>query len=71
MGQHFVKHIVGNGQDTFMWLDNWHTLGPLYKLFEARTLSTLGTFLFEKVSTINLNGEWNWPRPRNRVILQI
>lgn len=27
-----MKHIVGNGGDTFVWLDNWHPLGPLYKV---------------------------------------
>lgn len=30
MGLRFIKSVVGNGKNTFLWLDNWHTLGPLF-----------------------------------------
>lgn len=29
--QSFIKSIVGNGLFTHLWLDNWHSLGPLYQ----------------------------------------
>lgn len=53
-----VKHRIGNGQATFLWLDNWQPKGPLYKLFD-------------KVSSVIENGIWHWPRPRNNIIQQI
>ncbi|KAI8564455.1 hypothetical protein RHMOL_Rhmol03G0183200 [Rhododendron molle] len=67
----FVKHSIGNRQATFIWLDNWHPNGPLYKLFDDRTLSRLGSSLYEKASSYIVNGEWHWPRARNRTIQQI
>lgn len=30
LGQPLIKHRIGNGNNTFVWLDNWHPLGPLY-----------------------------------------
>lgn len=32
-GQSFMKSIIGDGQSTFLWLDNWHKLRPFYKKF--------------------------------------
>ncbi|KAI8563134.1 hypothetical protein RHMOL_Rhmol03G0089200 [Rhododendron molle] len=71
LGQLFVKHTIGNGKSTFLWLDNWHPKGPLYKLFDDRTVSRLGSSLYDKVNSVIENGAWHWPRPRNRVIQQI
>ncbi|KAI8560075.1 hypothetical protein RHMOL_Rhmol04G0227000 [Rhododendron molle] len=28
--QPLIRCLVGNGANTFLWLDNWHNLGPLY-----------------------------------------
>lgn len=58
---------------TFIWLHNWHSMAPLYKLFWDRILANLGRSVYDKVSSIILilNGAWNWPRPRKRVIQQI
>lgn len=71
VGHSLVKHIIGNGEDTFFWLDNWHEHGPLYKLLDDRTISLLGRALFAKVSSVIQNGHWHWPRPRSHRIQQI
>ncbi|KAI8573525.1 hypothetical protein RHMOL_Rhmol01G0284300 [Rhododendron molle] len=26
----WITNVVGNGKSTFLWLDNWHPLGPLF-----------------------------------------
>lgn len=31
--QGWIKSIIGNGEDTFLWTDNWHPLGALYQTF--------------------------------------
>ncbi|KAL7173044.1 hypothetical protein ACSBR2_032503 [Camellia fascicularis] len=28
-----IKKVIGNGESTFLWLENWHSLGPLYLRF--------------------------------------
>ncbi|KAI8532887.1 hypothetical protein RHMOL_Rhmol11G0252300 [Rhododendron molle] len=71
LGQNFVKHSIGNGQATFIWLDNWHPNGPLYKLFDDRSFSRLGSSLYDKASSYIVNGEWHWPRAKNKTIQQI
>lgn len=49
----------------------WHPKGSLYKLFDDRTLSSLGPSLFDKINFVIVNGAWHWPRPRNRIIQKI
>ncbi|XP_058211454.1 uncharacterized protein LOC131323619 [Rhododendron vialii] len=71
MAQNFVKHIIGDGQGTFLWLNNWHPSGLLYKLFYARLISILGRSISATVSTVIQNGEWHWPKLQNSVIHQI
>lgn len=29
--QLFIKYELGNGKDIFVWLDNWHSIGPRVK----------------------------------------
>ena len=31
VGQLVIRHILGDGSGTFLWLDNWHPLGPFIK----------------------------------------
>lgn len=31
MVQPWIKCIVGNGSNTFLWWDNWHPVGPLFQ----------------------------------------
>ncbi|KAG5516677.1 hypothetical protein RHGRI_037426 [Rhododendron griersonianum] len=39
--QSFVKHSIGDGQGTFLYLDNWHPSGPLYKLLSDQGIANL------------------------------
>ncbi|XP_058211548.1 uncharacterized protein LOC131323720 [Rhododendron vialii] len=71
LGQNFVKHHIGNGLGTSLWYDNWHPRGPLYKILDDRTMSSLDTVASAKVSSVISNGVWHWPRPRNNPIHQI
>lgn len=35
-GQKFILSRIGNGSNTYLWLDKWHTLGPLFqKIWES------------------------------------
>ncbi|KAF7124827.1 hypothetical protein RHSIM_Rhsim12G0188500 [Rhododendron simsii] len=69
--QPLIKHVIGDGDSTFLWLDHWHTVGPLYKVFGDSIVRNVGSSLLAKVSSIIHEGEWQWPRQRNRAIMQI
>lgn len=71
LAQPLIKHKIGNGNDTYVWLDNWHPLGPLYQKFGESVVYNLGRSLFARVADIIQDGIWLWPRPRNKVTLQI
>ncbi|KAI8546448.1 hypothetical protein RHMOL_Rhmol07G0118400 [Rhododendron molle] len=45
--------------------------GPLYNLFGEDIVCNVGSSLLVKVSSIIQNGDWHWPRQRNRAIMQI
>ncbi|KAG5535897.1 hypothetical protein RHGRI_023618 [Rhododendron griersonianum] len=71
IGHQFIKSKIGNGLSTFLWLDHWHNLGPLFQKFGDRVSFNLGRSLNAKVSSIIYHGGWRWPRLRNAAICEI
>lgn len=69
--QPLIKHVIGDGDSTFLWLDHWHNVGPLYKVFGDNIVRNVGSSPLAKVYSIIHEGEWQWPRQRNRAIMQI
>ncbi|XP_058180014.1 uncharacterized protein LOC131298547 [Rhododendron vialii] len=50
---------------------NWHPLGALYQRFGEAVVTNRGLALRAKVSSIVGQGGRNWPRQRNRAVLNI
>ncbi|KAI8533301.1 hypothetical protein RHMOL_Rhmol11G0286700 [Rhododendron molle] len=71
IGHQFIKSKIGNGLSTFLWLDHWHNLGPLFHKFGDRVSFNLGRSLNAKVSSIIYQGGWRWPRLRNAAIREV
>lgn len=71
LGQPLIQYKVGNGQSIFLWVDNWHPLGPLYKRYGEDVVYNLGRSLHARVFSIIHRGQWRWPRARNRIIQSI
>ncbi|XP_057499378.1 uncharacterized protein LOC130783655 [Actinidia eriantha] len=69
IGHSLIKHVVEDGKDTFLWLDNCHPIDPPYRHFSEEVVRDLGCSLQARVSSIICNDDWVWPRQRNRVIL--
>ncbi|KAI8570743.1 hypothetical protein RHMOL_Rhmol01G0060200 [Rhododendron molle] len=67
----WIKYIVGDGLSTYLWADNWHTLGPLYQNFEEYVGYNIGRAQNAKVASIIQNGVWVWPNPRCAITRQI
>lgn len=70
-GQQFILSRVGNGSSTFLWLDNWCTLGPLFQKYGDQVSFNLGRSLHATVSSIIHHGSWRWPRSRHPIIIEI
>lgn len=51
-GQKFIKSRIDNGANTFLWMDNWHTRGPLFQKYGESVTFNLGRCLNAKVSSI-------------------
>lgn len=63
---------MGNGDSIFLWLDNWHPVGPLFKRFGEALVQVRGTSMLAKVSSIIIHqGRWRWPRARCPIIRSI
>ncbi|WRX20757.1 hypothetical protein QQP08_013244 [Theobroma cacao] len=56
-----TKHEIGDGRNTFFWLDNWHPHGPLLNHFS-------GLHKQVKVAVVVEGNGWNWFKTRSRAI---
>ena len=64
-------HIIGDGKDTFLWLNNWQPLVPLYKRFGEGIVYNLGRSLSAKIESIISDCNGKCPRSRNKIAHQI
>lgn len=71
MVQPWIKCIVGNGSNTFLWWDNWHPVGPLFQKFGERLGDTLHRASSAKVSSVIAGNNWNWPNGRSAIVRAI
>ena len=71
MAQPLIRSVVRDSSEVFLWLNNWHPLGPLFKRFGEGLVRDLGSSLLAKVSSIICYENWKWPRQRNRAIMSI
>nr|KAJ0198574.1 hypothetical protein LSAT_V11C700342390 [Lactuca sativa] len=62
---------IGNGEDTFMWFDNWHQLGPLSYVLSPREITNAGYNIKDKVSDVIVNDNWSWPAEWLNMIHQL
>ncbi|KAJ9553884.1 LOW QUALITY PROTEIN: hypothetical protein OSB04_017929 [Centaurea solstitialis] len=61
MYRHQIWHVLGDGRSTFLWTDNWHSIGPLYSLFSKRDVYMAGLDWNMKVCDLVVDGLWMWP----------
>ena len=71
IAQSFIKYKIGNGRDTWMWLDNWHPNGPLVKHYGPRIVYDSGRNITDWVSNFIQNNRWNLPIARSRDLINI
>ena len=52
---------IGDGQNTFLWHDQWHPLDVFIDRFSCQLLRQLGISIMAKVSNFIEDGSWIWP----------
>lgn len=63
--------IVGNGENTNIWYDNWHTLGPLEDKYGDCFIYDLSLSREAKVKEIIDVEEWKWPVTNSNTLMEI
>ncbi|GKV34604.1 hypothetical protein SLEP1_g42967 [Rubroshorea leprosula] len=66
-----MLHSLGDGEDTFLWLDHWHPSGPLIDVYGDSVMKSSGLPYNAKVSTVVQGNYWNWPLARSQQLVQI
>lgn len=66
-----IKHIIGNGSNTFLWHDFWYPLGPLTQRFDPRIMYDAAISTQGKVSSIISNHSWVWPSKVTADLLEL
>lgn len=56
--QDWIRYIIDDGRETFLWTDNWHPLGDLYKRYGEAVVAQRGRALRTKVDSIIDRGFW-------------
>ena len=56
-----IKYQIGDGADTWLWLDNWLPMGPIVSVFGNDIVYESGLPRNAKVLSIIQNGQWLWP----------
>ncbi|GFZ12238.1 translation elongation factor EF1A/initiation factor IF2gamma family protein [Actinidia rufa] len=57
----YIKRTIGDGPDTFLWLDNWHPVGSILKAKGEKVMSAAALGLHFRVSYIFVGNRWRWP----------
>lgn len=59
--QNHIKYMIGNGQRTSMWYDNWSSVGPLINSIDHRNIYDARLDRNSTVAGMIDNGMWKWP----------
>ncbi|XP_028111135.1 uncharacterized protein LOC114309562 [Camellia sinensis] len=66
-----IKFLVGSGEQTFLWFDNWHPLGPLGAKYGDRFISDTALGCQSKVRSIVFYTGWTWPNESSWEVQEI
>ena len=55
----YIKYIIGDGPDTFLWLDNWHPVWPILKAKGEKAMyaAALGSILELVILLLGIGGD--------------
>ena len=71
IGWDFMNNKIGNGNDTWLWVDNWHPHGPPLKKYGTRVIYDSNSTVNAKVKDFITNGEWHMPKALSSALISI
>ncbi|GKV27354.1 hypothetical protein SLEP1_g36534 [Rubroshorea leprosula] len=66
-----IQHIPGNGQNTYLWHDNWHPAGPLLEVYGNSIVHDSGIPSQAKLASVISGRFWNWPPARSPQLVEM
>ena len=66
-----IQHIIGDGADTWLWVDEWLPQGPIIQVFDERTVHASQLPRNARVASIINNGTWVWPHANSTYMLAL
>lgn len=55
-----IQHRIGNGENTFLWMDNWHPVGSLLDKYDNRIIDDSSLRRNAKMEDIINGKDWKW-----------
>ena len=66
-----IKYMIGDGQDTWLWFDNWMPSGPIHPSMGNRVIYDSGLHRTARVASIIREGRWSWPVANSPYLLRL
>lgn len=63
--------MIGSGENTFLWYDNWHPLGSLRSKYGDRLIYDTALDSNSKVRSIVTDSGWQWPNDSSWEVQEI
>lgn len=65
----FMQYKIGNGRNTWLWVDNWHPHGSLMNKCGTRVICEAMSITDARVSEVTVNGNWHLHRALSRSLI--
>ncbi|KAF8388634.1 hypothetical protein HHK36_027311 [Tetracentron sinense] len=71
LAESLITHQIGDGKQSWLWLDPWHPRGVLANCITISSSHLLGIDRWAKVESIRLNQDWHLGIPRRPDLISI
>ncbi|XP_028122045.1 uncharacterized protein LOC114319237 [Camellia sinensis] len=65
------RYKIDNGEDTFLWYDNWHFFGSLWSKYGNRLMCVIALNAQSKVASVLGVNSWTWPNASSWEVREI
>lgn len=66
-----IQHRIGNGENTFLWMDNWHPVGSLLDKYDNRIIDDSSLRRNAKMEDIINGKDWKWSMENSVDLIEV
>lgn len=66
-----IQHRIGNGENTFLWMDNWHPVGLLLDKYDNRIIDDSSLRRNAKMENIINGKDWKWSMENSVDLIEV